>query len=136
MVTVENNVGRLVEIRQTGRVTIEELQESGQAFGRILATLKGRAILCTDWRGMHILPQPVTEVLLNIMRNENARVERQGVLLDPSAIIGMQLDRLLRTSGNSQTKAFRDADQMQTWLGQVLTLAERTQMRKFLAAAK
>lgn len=136
MVVVENNVGRLIEIRQTGRINAEDLQETGPLFGKILGALEGKAVLCTDWRGMQVLPQPVAEILLNIIRSDNARVERQGVLLDPSAIIGMQLDRLLRNAGKMDTRAFRDSNKMQTWLGELLSIPERTQMRKFLGAGR
>ena len=77
MVTVENRIGRLIEVRQTGKVTIEELQESFPAFQRILSSSPQRFVMATDWRGMRVLDAKTSEALLGIMRAKNDRIERQ-----------------------------------------------------------
>lgn len=133
MITVANSVGRLVTIRQTGTVTMAELQASAPKFQAILQAARGRVVLGTDWRGMRILPVEVANVLLEIMRAEDARVERQVVVTDPSAVIGLQIGRLFREGAGMQSRAvFQDAAAAQKWLEPVLTTPERVQFRKFL----
>ena len=36
MVTVENRIGRLIEVRQTGKVTIEELQDATRSLQALI----------------------------------------------------------------------------------------------------
>ncbi|UJR84767.1 hypothetical protein [Sandaracinus amylolyticus] len=132
MITVENNVGRLIEVRQTGRITMEDIRQSGPIFGRILAGIRGKVVMCTDWRGMRVLAPDVASSLRAIIRADNDRVERQAVLLDPSAIIGIQLERLLREGGNMDRAAFESVGTMEQWLAPSLTPAEQAQARKFL----
>jgi hypothetical protein len=133
MITVENSVGRLVTIRQTGSVTMAELQASAPRFQAILDAAKGKVVLGTDWRGMRTLAPEVANVLLAIMRAEDARVERQVVVTDPSAVIGMQIGRLFREGAGTQSRAvYQDPLAAQKWLGEVLSVPERVQFRKFL----
>jgi hypothetical protein len=135
MITVENNAGRLVEITQTGKITLNELKMAFQPFQRILDRHKGnQVVLCTDWRGMEALSPDVSELLLEIMKSDNERVERQAVIHDPSAILGMGLNRLFRESGGNSRQAFDNVEGASAWLNTVaLTVAERVQLRNFLA---
>lgn len=76
----------------------------------------------------------VSEFLLDIMKSDNARVERQVVIHDPSAILGMGLSRLFRESGGNSRQAFDNVERAIAWLNTVaLTVAERVQLRNFLA---
>jgi hypothetical protein len=134
MVTVENRIGRLIEVRQTGKVTIEELQESFPAFQRILSSSPQRFVMATDWRGMRVLDAKTSEALLGIMRSKNDRIERQMLVMDPSAVMGLQVRRLFKDAGGETRAVFESADLARGWLEPALTPLEVASLKRFLTA--
>ena len=134
MVTVENRVGRLIEVRQTGKVTVEELQESFPIFQRILSSSTERFVMATDWRGMRVLDAKTSEALLGIMRAKNDRIERQMLVMDPSAVMGLQVRRLFKDAGGETRAVFESADLARGWLEPALTPLEVASLKRFLTA--
>ena len=134
MVTVENRIGRLIEGRQTGKVTIEELQESFPVFQRILSSSPQRYVMATDWRGMRVLDAKTSEALLGIMRSKNDRIERQMLVMDPSAVMGLQVRRLFKDAGGETRAVFESADLARGWLEPALTPLEVASLKRFLTA--
>ena len=134
MVTVENREDRLIEVRQTGRVTVEELQASFPVFQRILSSKRERFVMATDWRGMRVLDSKTSEFLLGIMRDKNDRIERQVLVMDPSAVMGLQVHRLFKDAGGESRAVFESPDQARAWLDGVLTPLEMGSLRRFLTA--
>ncbi|MBK6576212.1 MAG: hypothetical protein IPG17_08445 [Sandaracinaceae bacterium] len=134
MVTVENRIGRLIEVRQTGKVTIEELQESFPVFQRILSSSPQRYVMATDWRGMRVLDAKTSEALLGIMRSKNDRIERQMLVMDPSAVMGLQVRRLFKDAGGETRAVFESADLARGWLEPALTPLEVASLKRFLTA--
>lgn len=134
MVTVENRVGRLIEVRQTGRVTVQELEASLPLFQRILASSPERFVMATDWRGMRVLDAQTSEVLLGIMRAKNDRIERQMLVMDPSAVMGLQVRRLFKDAGGETRAVFESAELARSWLETSLTPLEAASLRRFLTA--
>ena len=132
MVTVENNVGRLIEVRQSGRVTIPELEAGFPEFQRILSK-PGRFVMATDWRGMKLLDSETSEFLLSIMRSENDRIERHVLMMDPSAVMGLQIRRLFRAAGGETRAVFESHHHAEKWLSPALTEAERSRFSRFTA---
>ena len=134
MVTVENRIGRLIEVRQTGKVTIEELQESFPVFQRILSSSPQRYVMATDWRGMRVLDAKTSEALLGIMRSKNDRIERQMLVMDPSAVMGLQVRRLFKDAGGETRAVSESADLARGWLEPALTPLEVASLKRFLTA--
>ena len=134
MVTLENRIGRLIEVRQTGKVTIEELQESFPVFQRILSSSPQRYVMATDWRGMRVLDAKTSEALLGIMRSKNDRIERQMLVMDPSAVMGLQVRRLFKDAGGETRAVFESADLARGWLEPALTPLEVASLKRFLTA--
>jgi len=135
MVTVENRTGRLIEVRQTARVTIEELQSSFPRFQQILSDKPSeRFTMITDWRGMRILDAQTSQFLLGIMRAENDRIERHALIMSPSAVLGLQVRRLFSEAGGQTRMVFDSAAQAAEWLGPHLTVPEKQALRRFTSA--
>lgn len=134
MVTVENRVGRLIEVRQTSRVTVSELQASFPAFQQILGSKVDRFVMATDWRGMRILDSATSEFLLSIMRAKNSRIERQVLIMDPSAVMGLQVRRLFADAGGETRAVFESADAARAWLEPALTPLENQALVRFTSA--
>lgn len=133
MVTVDNKVGRLVEIRQTGKVTIEELQASFPRFQEILAKIGGPLVFATDWRGMRLLGSNTSTFLTDIMRSDEG-VEAQVVLTDKSALMGLQIRRLFQAGGGQRRAVYDDVGRAESFLKPFLTPAELAAFRSFLAS--
>lgn len=134
MVTVENNAGRLIEVRQTGKVTVGELQASFPTFQQILATSPQRFIMATDWRGMRVLDDQTSELLLNIMREENSRIEKQVLIISPSAILGLQVRRLFAEAGGESRMVFESPSAAVRWLAPSLKPHELHALQNFINA--
>ncbi len=132
MVTVENRVGRLIEVRQTGKVTVEELQETFPIFQRILSSSTERFVMATDWRGMRVLDAKTSEALLGIMRAKNDRIERQMLVMDPSAVMGLQVRRLFQDAGGESRAVFESTDLARRWLEPMLNPLEVASLKRFL----
>lgn len=132
MITIENNVGRLLEIRQTGSITLPELQESFGKFQQIMDSKPGSFVFATDWRGMRVLAPQVSDILVSIMKADNARAERQAVIIDDNAIVGLQIERMFREGGGKTRAVYREAATAATWLGELLSITEQARLRKFL----
>src|SRR5262245_51997602 len=111
---------------------MQELQSSAERFGHVLGSISGTAVMCTDWRGMRVLAPEVADILLGIMKSDNHRVARQAWLIDPKAIIGLQLERLFRDGGGLDRRTFTESVSMTQWLGEVLNTRERQRVTEFL----
>ncbi|MEE9383969.1 MAG: hypothetical protein V3V08_11210 [Nannocystaceae bacterium] len=135
MVTVENKVGRLIEVRQSGRVTIEELQGSFPLFQQILASKPGCFVMATDWRGMKLLDSETSEFLLSIMRAENDRIQRQVIVIDPSAVMGLQIRRLFKDAGGETRAVFDGHREAASWMEPSLTALEWDSYARFMNPA-
>lgn len=134
MVTVENNAGRLIEVRQTGKVTTDELNSSFPKFQQILGKSSQKFVMATDWRGMRVLDDQTSEMLLGIMRGENSRIEKQALIISPSAILGLQVRRLFAEAGGDSRMVFESPSAAVRWLAPSLSPAELQSLQAFINA--
>ena len=131
MFDVECVVGRLVEIRVQGRVTMGEVTTFRSEFMRILATRVGQVMIATDWRGTERLDADIVPMLVGVARGDNPRIELSGWLA-PDAASRAQIRDMLTASRNPSRLHFDDAEAMATWLGTRLEAKEVQRLRTFL----
>jgi hypothetical protein len=132
MITIENNRGRLIELRQTGRITIDEIQRSLPEFQAILDSKSLPFVLATDWRGMHLLDGQTSEFLLDIMKAETDRIERHVVIAEESALMGMQIRRLFKTGGGRTRAVYNSVAEAEQWIRPALTDVEFARFQRFM----
>jgi hypothetical protein len=132
--TIETRAGRLLELRLHMPFPEEELTRFGEALRAAFAQRTDRLVLCTDIRAVTVFPPVVADRLVAMMKTDNPRIERSAFLLSGSAVFGLQVERMIREAGNPARRTFRDAPALTTWLGEVLTTAERARLETFLAA--
>jgi hypothetical protein len=132
MITIENNRGRLIELRQTGRITIDEIQRSLPEFQAILDSKSSPFVLATDWRGMHLLDGQTSEFLLDIMKAETDRIERHVVIAEESALMGMQIRRLFKTAGGRTRAVYNSVTEAEQWIRPALTDVEFARFQRFM----
>ncbi len=132
MYTIENRVGRLIELRVESPVTYEELLQFHDTLAKACKPIRGQIVMCTDLAGATVFTQPVTQRWTAIIKQDAPIVERNAVLVGEGAVFSMQVERIIRESGHQNRKAFLSATELVTWLGEILTLRERTRLENYL----
>ena len=133
VITIDNKVGRLVELRQTGKVTIADLHASFPRFQEIMAKHSGPVVLATDWRGMRLLDRETSDFLLDIMKSDEG-VHAQVVITDESALMGLQIRRLFQAGGGKHRAVYDDLERAERFLKGHVTAAELAAFRSFIAS--
>ena len=132
MFTIENRVGRLIELRVESPVTYEELQQFHRVLAKACKPIQGKIAICTDLVGATIFTQDVTQRWTSIIKQDAPIVERNAVLAGEGAIFSMQIERIIRMAGHQNRKAFLSPTDLTTWLGQILTVRECSRLETFL----
>ena len=132
MYTIEHRVGRLIELRVESPVTEEELLQFNAMFEKTCKPIRGQVAVCTDFVGATVFTQPVTQAWMAIIKRDAPIVERNAVLIGEGAVFSMQVERIIRNAGYKNRKTFLSPTALTTWLGEILTLGERTRLDAFL----
>jgi hypothetical protein len=132
MYTIENRVGRLIELRVESPVTEEELSRFHEALAKACKPIKGQIATCTDLAGATVFLQPVAARWIEIIKQESPIVERNALLVGEGAVFSMQVERIIRQAGFKNRKAFFAPATLTAWLGEILTVRERTRLEQFL----
>ncbi len=132
MFTSENHVGRLVELRIRSPVTDEEVAELLDTQLEHIRRLEQRFVAVTDLRQAYVFPPHVADGFIALLESANPRLERSGILVSESAVFSMQLERALDAAANPHRRAFRSAEELAAWLGEVLSEPERQRLEQFL----
>ncbi len=130
----ENHVGRLVEVKLASPLTIEEVQAFARELMGIMGRIQGKYVGVVDLLEAHVFPPAVTESLIQLLSGAAARVERTAFLINESAIFALQVERIIRSSNNDNRRAFRQSDELVTWLAEALTTEERVRLKTFMQA--
>ena len=132
MYTIENRVGRFVELRVESPVTEEELSRFHDTLAKVCKPIKGQIATCTDFVGAKVFLQPVAARWIEIIKQDSPFVERNAVLVGEGAVFSMQIERIIRQAGFKNRKAFLAPATLMAWLGEILTVRERTRLEHFL----
>src|ERR1051326_178502 len=133
MYTVEHHVGKLFEVRVV-TMTEEELGRFVQDLNRVLGQIPGKYVGVTDLTEAHVFPPVVTQTMIQYMSASSPRVIRSAMLIGEGAAFALQIERVLRSSNSDLRRAFRRAEELEAWAGEVLTMEERVRLRRFLSA--
>jgi hypothetical protein len=99
----------------------DEVRVLWEAMRAELLTTKGLVVATADFRLGMIYPPEVTEGLLGILKADNPRVERSAHIIGPSAILGLQIERIVREAGKPSRRIFRSVPDALAFLGPMLT---------------
>jgi hypothetical protein len=131
--TWNHQTGRLVEIRLRPPVSDEEVDQILKAQKEGAGTMAEGFVAVVDLRQAHVFPGHVADHFIALLRRTEAGLERSAMLVSTSAVFSMQVERGLHEAGNEHRRAFRSSEEMQEWLGEVLTVPEKIRLRQFLA---
>lgn len=132
MFSSENRHGRLVELRVVTPVTVEEVVELQKAHMAVTQAVDGDYVAAVDLRRAHVFPPQIFERFLAMMSQLNPRLLRSAILINGSAVLGLQAERAIESAGHPDRKAFREPQELVRWLGEVLSESETSRLRLFL----
>lgn len=130
------HVGRLVEVRaEAGYRSTADVEaifaEIGQQVARVPESQK--IIFVIDWRRCPLMSQDAAERMLPAITGTNPRLARSATIASkrsPTAV--MQFIRLVRESKHPDRRLFYEPDELERWLGEVLTPEESHRLHDFL----
>src|SRR4051812_12250291 len=93
--TIENRVGRLFEVRLEAKMTLEEVQQFRTRIWLALGGVEGRAVMVGDMLHADMFAPGVAEKIVEMLKHDNAKVERVGFILSDAAGFGRQVDRMI-----------------------------------------
>jgi hypothetical protein len=133
MFTTEIRVGRLYEHR-LGTLAATEEMAALRAKGIAVMTASPRpVIVCADYREVRFVKAELVSQFVDFLRTVAPKIERSAVLLARDhAIFSMQMTRMVREANFPQRRTFTDPNELEVWLGEVLTPEEVTRLRVFL----
>lgn len=133
---VEHKTGRLVEVKLASPLTPQEVQQFVQELTAIIGRIPGgKYIGVVDLLDAHVFPVAVADGLIQLLSAASPRVERTAMLIGESATFALQVERVIRSANSDHRRAFRRADELETWLGEVMTTEERVRLRQFMTGA-
>lgn len=134
MFTIENHVGRLVEVRIATPVAEEEMPGIAKATHDLIESLPGEFVAVMDLRHANVFPQAVSDAFVHILSDNNPKLERSAFLIGESTIFGLQIERAIRMAGKPTRQSFREASALESWLDEPLKPSEQYRLHEFLAA--
>lgn len=132
MFTSENRVGNLVELRVASPFSEKEIAQLIQTHLEVLRGTSVPYTIVVDMRGAQVFPASITERFIGLMSVVNPDLLRSAVLVNESAILGLQAERAIAESGNPNRRAFRDPEALRDWMAEVLSTEELFRLRGFL----
>src|SRR4051812_16593396 len=134
MFSVNVKVGRLLEIRLVAPVTLQDIDVgSAKLTELLLKHHPNKLIGVGDFSHATIFPQEVATRVLDVLKSDNQRLERSGILVSQSAIFSLQVERLRAPGENITRRAFRDPYDLKAFLGKLLTHEEHARLAHFLS---
>ena len=131
MYCIESHVGRLIEVRFWSPVGEGEAIGWRRDHDAMLQSVLGSYIVFVDLSDANVFPPDMVEAYVATMRNE-PRLLRAALVLSASPTLSLQIQRILRDAFHPHRRAFRDMREAETFLGDVVSLPERTRLREVI----
>lgn len=128
----ENRVGRLVEVKLASPLDIHEVQEFVKELTAIIGRINGKYVGVVDLLAANVFPAVVADSLMQLLSVASPRVERTALLIGESATFALQVERVIRTANNENRRVFRNPQELERWLGEVLDPDERRRLKQFI----
>jgi hypothetical protein len=113
---------------------MDEVRALWEAMRAELMTTKGLVVAAADWRLGAIYRPEITEGMLGILKADNPRLELSAHVLGSSALLNLQIERLVREAGKSSRRIFRTAGEAHAFLSTALTAPEAAWLKQWYDA--
>lgn len=129
---IQNIAGRLVEVRVTPPLTLEEIQQFVEEHKATVSRIPDRYVGVVDLHRADVFPAEVAAALIQLLSQMADRVERTAFLIGEGAVFALQIERVIRNAANPNRKAFREPEPLKEWLGEILNAGEHFRLDAFL----
>jgi hypothetical protein len=133
MFQIDNHAGRLIEMIVASPVTMDEQAAGAIRLAALAGALPAKFVIVADCRLAHTFPPDVADGFGKLMRSDNPRIQRSAILVGRSALLTLQVERIVREAQNAARRMLREPDAVLSWLGEVLDAEERARLAAFLA---
>ncbi|HEY8207831.1 MAG TPA: hypothetical protein VIG99_10150 [Myxococcaceae bacterium] len=113
-------------------VTLELVQTAEKVIARCFQSHPGKLVGVGDFSRATVFSQDVAARVLGVLKADNPRIERSGILVSPSAIFSLQIERLITAAANPARRCFHDPYDLKAHLGGILTREEHARLAQFL----
>jgi hypothetical protein len=131
MFSVANTVGELLEIRVASPLSMDDAMALFKKIYRAIPRGRSSRVI-VDARGLRIVDPAVVDAVVVMMKQDNPWVERNAFLVAEGALMGIQVERMLKELAVSNRKAFKLRRDAEEWLAEVCTPEEQARLRHFL----
>jgi hypothetical protein len=135
MHSVQNNAGRLIEIRVRSPLAPNEFGQFIEELKATAARIPGRYVAVSDLQQANVFTPEIAATLIQLLSQLADRVERAAFLVGDSAVLSLQIERVLRNAANPNRRTFRAIEPLKEWLGEILNENERHRVDGFFAAS-
>lgn len=133
MFSSEHHIENLVELRIVSPFPEVEMARLVKEHLDVLSSLQSKPyIVVTDLRAAHVFPASITARFIAMMQAINNDLKRAAVLINGSAVLGLQAERAIQEAGHLERRSFREPEPLVEWLGEELSAASRLRLRAFL----
>ena len=133
MITIENRVGRLIEVRFSTPILDNELPEFLRERERIMRRVGQDRLVCIDLSRVQVLPPTQADAFLDFLRGSRPGLTRNGFLLPPGqAVLALQFSRIIRQANNPARRAFQSRPDLIDWMAELLRPPELVRLKAFL----
>ncbi len=136
MHSVQNNAGRLIEIRVKSPLAPNEFGQFIEELKATAARIPGRYVAVSDLQHANVFTPEIAATLIQLLSGLADRVERAAFLVGDSAVLSLQIERVLRNAANPNRRTFREIEPLKEWLGEILNENERHRVDGFFAAGQ
>jgi hypothetical protein len=138
--TLENRVGRLVEICMTERMLLDEAQQIRIKMYLLLSNMSGKVIVLCDMLRSEPFGVEVGDKMLEMLKTDNPKIERtafvmkEGVFATQIERIAMDAERAAKAEKKPppQRRVFKDKLLARLWLSEALTLQENARLHELV----
>lgn len=131
MHSVENKAGRLIEIRVVSPLAPNEFGHFVEELKATASRIPGRYVALSDLQQANVFTPEIAATLIQLLSGLADRVERAAFLIGDSAVLSLQIERVLRNAANPNRRTFREIEPLKEWLGEILNENERYRMDSF-----
>jgi hypothetical protein len=133
MMRVEMRVGRFIEIRGSGVVTVAEMNQFRSQLFALMVKAGRPIVAAVDMRGLEPFDETARGMFVGLMRGDNPHVERSAHLSKAGSPYCLQAEEMITQAGNPSRKHFTSAAELERFLIPALDLPEQNRLRAFLA---
>jgi len=133
MYVIAHHVGRLIETRIWGQVTMAEAVRWVREARDYFLKIQVPPVCFMDLIDVQLFPQDVSDVFLESMRGHNGRSERVALLVGQGPTVSFQIRRMVMEADESNRRIFKSGRELEAWLGEVMTQPEQKRIREAIA---